>query len=188
MDCPVCFNSNENLVYRRLPCHPTHIFCSSCLNKVYKLRSYTKKGNFPCPLCKMDINWGENGIESFKIVQWILTPEEDLKRKLENILVELKIAHKKQLREIEKDGENLMEIMDNKLKILQEKINSYYYEKRLKFLNLMEEINELEQKKLSWNTKIKSLIKITNELTNIKTEKMISLTNLQLSVDTLFKN
>ncbi|CAD5114586.1 unnamed protein product [Dimorphilus gyrociliatus] len=64
MSCPVCFGTLSKSDCRLLPCHESHIFCDSCLEKLPKRGLINKE--FDCPLCKRILKIPRNGIKGFE--------------------------------------------------------------------------------------------------------------------------
>lgn len=185
MDCPICFRSKEDLVYRRLPCHASHVFCSVCLLKVYKTRAYNFKNGFPCPLCKTFTKWDENGIESFEIVKKKLTPEEILKKDLKKSLEGTKISISKENRRITDEATTILQIIDKKSVNIRENIDSFYYDKQMALLNLLEEIDTINENNLQSKEKIRTMINLHEKLLKISQAKVTSSLMVGLSINSL---
>lgn len=101
MSCPICFSTFGRITSRYLPCHETHIFCDSCIDKLPKRGLISKE--FDCPLCKSAVKLPKKGVQGLKRYRenvQILEKKIDLverindlkkldKRKMESILKEL---------------------------------------------------------------------------------------------------
>lgn len=165
--CPICRSSWLDRQPRCLPCKVMHIFCSECLEEVGEKYELKSGDIFPCPICRKEHVWPEDGIRSFSVLTpfvqckaiyvekeetvlpdlTIQSAESDYKC-LENQIIaeldELGNDRKKESELIENQAKNLLMLIQTKKDFLQHELDDFFTEKEMKLKSLLKDINNFQ--------------------------------------------
>ncbi|CAD5114582.1 unnamed protein product [Dimorphilus gyrociliatus] len=147
--CPICLMNLENMEYRRLPCHYTHIFCTVCLNKLLKDR--LKCDGFACPLCKFQMSFPDRGIDSFKKMDVKKSIKGNLILNVEAELDRLKKQEKYDMSRLDRFFDNVLLIVRNERKLLKGEYTEIVEKRRSQLGNILNDLSSLpnnDEKKL----------------------------------------
>ncbi|CAD5112373.1 unnamed protein product [Dimorphilus gyrociliatus] len=167
--CPICRSAWLDRQPRCLPCKVMHIFCSECLEEVghqYELKFGDK---FPCPICRKEHTWPEDGVNSFSVLTPFVqcktvydnkkegpslielntssTAENDYKHLEKQILAELEELDKDRKREFDSlnnQTKNLSILIQSRKDYLQNELDDFFTNKETKLKSLLKDISNFE--------------------------------------------
>lgn len=149
-DCAICMEMLNDKDARQLPCHPSHVFCYQCLFKYAESNSIRYGDNFPCPICKTEVVWPKNGVESFKKIFFRRTiSENDLQVKLMNEKKRTLFEKQKNLDTLNEETNELMKMILRKQNEVEKNLNEFYKEKLNSLIEIDKKLIDLNKKDIT---------------------------------------
>ncbi|CAD5114567.1 DgyrCDS3676 [Dimorphilus gyrociliatus] len=148
-DCAICMESLNDKDVRQLPCHSSHLFCYQCLFKYAESNRIRFGDSLPCPICKTEIVWPKNGVESLKRVFLRRSlSESDFGSMLANERRKTLQERKKNFDLLEEQTNYLIKKLLDKKACIEQQLNRFYDEKIENLERLEKEAEELNNTQL----------------------------------------